>query len=84
MNALKQARHIVETEPDSEAARALAHLMVALESEADFPLASLYALDLETFSLAMKILDEWRLGRYYPQKGKLLDMAQQLNVQALP
>ena len=84
MNALKQARHIVETEPDSEAARALARLVVALESDADFPLASLYALYLETFSLTMKILDEWRLGRYYAQKGKLLDMAQQLNAQTVP
>jgi|GEM_PF-4087088 len=30
---------------------------------------SLYALNLETFSLAMEILKEWRLDRYYAQKG---------------
>lgn len=82
MNAIKEARHIVKSEPDSEAARTLARLVVALESEAEFPLASLYALDLKTFGLAMKILDEWRLDRYYAQKGMLLYGSQQLNTQA--
>lgn len=82
MNAIKEARHIIKSEPESEAARALAHLVVSLESEADFPLASLYGLDLTTFGLAMKILTEWRLDRYYAQKGKLLDMSQQLSIQA--
>lgn len=83
MNAIKEARHIIRSEPESEAARTLAHLAVSLESEADFPLTSLYALDLKTFGLAMKILDEWRLDRYYAQKGKLLNMSQQLNIQAV-
>lgn len=82
MNAIKEARHIVKSEPESEAARTLARLVVALESEAEFPLASLYALDLKTFGLAMKILDEWRLDRYYAQKGMLLNVSQQLNTQA--
>ena len=82
MNAIKEARHIVKTEPDSETARTLAHLVIALESEAEVPLASLYALDLKTFGLAMKILNEWRLDRYYAHKGKLLNVSHQLNTQA--
>ncbi|QNK67247.1 hypothetical protein [Variovorax sp. PAMC26660] len=82
MNAIKEARRIITTDPNSEESRTLAGLVLALESEADFPLANLYALDLETFSLAMEILKEWRLDRYYARKGKLLDVSYQVNVLA--
>ncbi|SEF32499.1 hypothetical protein ABL840_18885 [Variovorax sp. NFACC27] len=82
MNAIKEARRIITADPSSEKSRTLARLVLALESESDFPLASLYALKLGTFSLAMDILTEWRLDRYYAQKGKLLDVSDQVNVMA--
>lgn len=82
MNAIKEARRIITADPSNEGSRTLASLVLALESEVDFPLASLYALNLETFSLAMEILKEWRLDRYYAQKGKLLDVSYQVNVMA--
>lgn len=82
MNAIKEARRIITTDPDSEKSRTLARLVLALESEVDFPLASLYALNLEMFSLAMQILKEWRLDRYYAKKGKLLDVSYQVNALA--
>lgn len=82
MNAIKEARRIITADPSAEESRTLARLVLALESEADFPLASLYALNLETFSLAMEILKEWRLDRYYARKGKLLDVSYQVSVLA--
>lgn len=79
MNAIKEARQIITSAPNSDAARALARLVLALETEGEFPLASLYALDLKTFDLAIDILSEWRLDRYYAQKGKLLDVSYQVH-----
>lgn len=79
MNAIKEVRRIVMADPSREESRTLA---LALESQVDFPLASLYALNLEAFSLAMEILREWRLDRNYVQKGKLLDVSYQADVAA--
>ncbi|MGJ7530089.1 hypothetical protein [Variovorax sp. GB1P17] len=82
MNAIKKARQIITAEPNSEESLALARLVLALESDTDFPLASLYTLNLNTFGLALEILKEWRLDRYYAQKGKLLDVSYQASVLA--
>jgi len=77
MNAIKRARKIVMADPNSPAARTLVQLVLALESEAEFPLSELYALDLKTFDIAIAMLNEWRLDRYYARKGKLLDVSYQ-------
>ncbi|MDQ0072469.1 hypothetical protein ACSFA7_21770 [Variovorax sp. LT1R20] len=82
MNAIKKARQIITAAPESDDAKTLARLVLALEAEADFPLANLYGLELSTFDLALDILKEWRLDRYYARKGKLLDVSYQVNVQA--
>ena len=65
MNAIKLARRQIEKDPSSDASRALARLVVALQDEASFDVACLYKLDYETFRLALAILEEWRLDRYY-------------------
>lgn len=51
--------------------------MLALESEAEFPISDIYQLDFERFALALKILDEWRLDRYYAGKARLFDVSLQ-------
>ena len=51
--------------------------MLTLESHEPFPLDKLYELDLERFNLAMEILREWRLDRYYAGKSKLYDLSLQ-------
>ncbi|HEY2256106.1 MAG TPA: hypothetical protein VGI11_10750 [Variovorax sp.] len=79
MNAIKSARKTIMADPSSPAARTLAQLVLALESETDFPLPALYALDLRTFEMAMAMLREWRLDRYYARKGRLLDVSYQAN-----
>jgi hypothetical protein len=79
MNAIKAARKLLAADPASEAAKTLSRLVLALESEADFSLGSLYALEIKDFDLAMKILEEWRIDRYYAGKAKLFDLSHQVN-----
>lgn len=78
MRALKQARKLIEKKPESQAAHALSTLVVALESETPFALQSLYQLDYDDFELALDVLKEWRLDRYYSSKVRLLDLSVQL------
>ncbi|MBU1360081.1 MAG: hypothetical protein KJ901_15165 [Gammaproteobacteria bacterium] len=77
MNAIKNARKLITADPKSDTARTLARLVLSLESGEEYPLAELYALDLKSFDLAMAIVSEWRLDRYYARKGKLLDVSYQ-------
>jgi hypothetical protein len=78
MNAIKKARKHMQENPASPASRTLARLILALESEGDFHLADLYDLDYDTFLLALSVMKDWRLDRYYTAKGQLLDVTLQL------
>lgn len=78
MRALKQARKLIEKKPESLTAQTLSALVVALESETPFALQSLYQLDYDDFGLAMELLKEWRLDRYYSSKVRLLDLSVQV------
>ena len=82
MNAIKTARKLISANPASDSARTLAQLVLALESEGAFGVTDLYKLDLTTFELAIDILKEWRIDRYYVGKAKLFDLS--LQVTALP
>ena len=78
MNAIKVARRFIETDPTNESAQILARLVLALESENGFELVRLYDLDYKSFQLAIDILKEWRLDRYYASKSKLFDLSLQV------
>ena len=78
MNNVKKARKLIEANPQSEAAKTLAKLVRALESEEKFDLADLYDLSYDNFQLAIDILKEWRLDRYYSGKAKLHDLSVQV------
>jgi len=78
MQALKDARKLVERNPQSETARILSSLVIALASDADFPLSKLYTLDYDGFELAIQLLSEWRIDRYYSKKAILLDLSFQV------
>ena len=78
MNAIKLAQHFISKNPGHKDARALAQLVLSLEAEIAFPLTLLYQMDLDRFNVALDILKEWRLDRYYAGKAKLFDMAVQL------
>ncbi|MGO4395473.1 hypothetical protein AB4Z46_29370 [Variovorax sp. M-6] len=70
MNAIHRARRFIERNPNEQSAAVLAQLVLALESERSFELASLYELDFDMFELAVEILKEWRLDRYYAGKAQ--------------
>jgi hypothetical protein len=73
MNAVKKVRKYMETNPRSESSRTLALLAASLAEDTPFPLASLYQLDLEPFELAIELMRDWRLDRYYAARLRLLD-----------
>lgn len=75
MIAITQARHLIAFNPYAEWSIALADLVVSLEREKPFQLDRLYAMDMETFELATRIIEEWRLDRYYAKKSKLVDLS---------
>lgn len=77
MLAIKKARKLIEAKPTDEASVVLADLVLALETEQSYPLHRLYDLDYKRFELAMEILAEWRLDRYYASKIKLIDASNQ-------
>ena len=78
MNAIKKFRRLIEANPDTETAKTFARLVRALESDERFELGDLYKLDYESFALAIDVLKEWRLDRYYMGKAKLLDISVQM------
>lgn len=81
MNAFKEAKRLIAADPFSDTARTLTDLVIALESAQAFQLERLYSLDMRSFELAVQIIGEWRLDRYYAKKGKLLDLS--VEVQSL-
>lgn len=78
MLALKKARKQIEKNPTHPASETLSRLVVALESETPYNLTDLYQLGFEDFALALELLGEWRLDRYYTSKARLLDLSVQL------
>ena len=78
MNEIKKARRLIETNPHTDAAKTLAALVRALESEEKFDLGSLYKLNYDNFNLTIDILKEWRLDRYFSGKAKLHDLSVQV------
>lgn len=84
MRALKKARKLIEKDPQSQSSKVLSSLVVALESGAAFDLQSLYQIDFDDFELAMDVLKEWRLDRYYSSKVRLLDVSMQVGSMSEP
>ncbi len=78
MHAIKVARKLIQQHSDSNDSKTLTRLVLALESEADFPISDIYKLDFKNFELALKILAEWRLDRYASGKVRLFDLSLQM------
>jgi hypothetical protein len=74
MNAIKQVRKYLEQHPDRNSSFFLADLVEALGEEREIPLRDLYELDHEAFELAIELIKDWRLDRYYAARIKLFDM----------
>ena len=78
MQIIKETRRFVETNPTNPSAQILARLVLALESESDFAITDIYQLDYDRFQMALKILEEWRIDRYFAGKAKLFDISLQV------
>lgn len=81
MRALKKARKLIENKSGKPSADTMSRLVLALESEVPFLLSDLYSLDYDDFNLAMEVMAEWRLDRYYTSKAVLLDLSMQVSLQ---
>ncbi len=75
MRAIKKARRLILSQPQTLAAQTLSKLILSLENETEFSIADLYRLNLKEFEMAISLLEEWRLDRYYEGKAKLLDVS---------
>lgn len=82
MRAVKKARKFILAHPEHPTSEVLTQLILSLETESEFKLQKIYQLNLSDFDLAIEILQEWRLDRYYEGKSKLIDAA--LQVMELP
>ena len=82
MQALKKARKLIEKKPEKSSALALSQLILALESETPYNLSSLYQIDYDDFELALEVIKDWRLDRYYSTKAVLLDLSMQIDESA--
>jgi hypothetical protein len=82
MQALKKARKLIEKKPEKPSALVLSQLILALESSSPFNLSELYQMDYDDFLLAMDVIKDWRLDRYYATKAVLLDLSMQIDQQA--
>ena len=77
MRAIKEARKLIERAPETLAARTLSRLVLALENQSAFSITEIYSLGYEDFDLALQILQEWRIDRYYASKVKLFAVSAQ-------
>ena len=75
MIAIKKAQKIIQREIDSVAASIFSELVLSLEKNTNFNLHRLYELDYKNFEVAVEIIKEWRLDRYYASKVKILASA---------
>jgi hypothetical protein len=73
MNAIKKVRRYMERHPGAAESVVLARLAASLNDEREFRLKDLYELDLEAFDLAVELMNDWRLDRYYAAQMNLLD-----------
>jgi len=78
MRAVKEVRHLISQNPDDESCEILSRLVLSLENESNFQIADIYRLDQEKFALAMRLIGEWRIDRYYEGKAKLFDLSYQV------
>lgn len=71
MLSLDKAKSLIQQNPSGQAAKVFAALTAALESESEFVLGHLYTLSYEDFHLAVSVIKEWQLDRYYLGKASL-------------
>ena len=83
MRALKQARKLIEKKPGiARPRKRCRRWWWHWNRKRPFALQTLYQLDYDNFELALDLLKEWRLDRYYSSKVRLLDLSVQVECHA--
>jgi hypothetical protein len=77
MRAIKKIKRIIERNPQDKESQIFSKLITSLAEEIDFSIKDLYELDNHNFQLAIEVLQEWRLDRFYMGKAKVFDVALQ-------
>jgi hypothetical protein len=77
VRSVKKIKRIIEQNPQDQASQIFSKLIKSLAEEVDFSIKDLYLLNTSDFQLAMEVLQEWRLDRYYMGKAKVFDAALQ-------
>lgn len=73
MFAIQKLEQYLNTSASPTAARELTRLMEALKQEKEFPLSNLYEIDFEAFELAVDVLRDWRIDRYYARGTPIIE-----------
>jgi len=73
MFAIQRLEEYLHSSATPAASRELTRLLEALKDEKEFPLSSLYEIDYEAFELAVEVLRDWRIDRYYARQAHVLD-----------
>jgi len=76
MRAIQKIQKFIELSPESVDAQALAHLILSLQEEADLSSSDLYKLNAEHFDLAMELLRDWRIDRFYKGRARAFNLGQ--------
>ena len=71
MKAIHDIRRYLSDHSDSPSAKVLSRLPATLSKEESLVLSDLYSLDWESFELAIDLLRDWRIDRYYAERTDL-------------
>jgi hypothetical protein len=72
---VKKVKKFIEHSPESTAGLVYSRLILSLEEEDDFHIKELYKLNAHDFELALELMKDWRIDRFYIGKAKAFDMA---------
>ena len=75
MRAIKKVKKFIESSPASDQGLIFARLILALESGNEFPVKDLYKLNPDDFDMAIELMRDWRIDRFYIGKAKAFDSA---------
>jgi hypothetical protein len=71
VKAIHDIRRYLSDHSDSPSAQVLSRLPATLSKEESLALSELYALDWESFELAIDLMRDWRIDRYYADRTDL-------------
>lgn len=74
---LRKLNESLKKKPQDKSSQIFSKLITCLAEESDFSLKELYELNSDEFELAIEVLDQWRLDRFYMGKAKVFDVALQ-------